>query len=714
MIMNDAQSTNCERCKNYRRFGHLDPNNLQWYCEECWIEFAGKIRTCFRCRQNSQHGNVDTRDKRWYCSMCWDHYTKPGVTQPPVMQQNMNLPNYMPPHQQPNMMANMANNMPIQNPMMGMGMMGGMMNPMMGNMNPMNNMNGMGNMGGMMNPMMNNSFMGSGYGNMNPGPGGMPRMKMNTPRMPSNPTPSSAISAWTGSGDKAMTNELATMVEWMAKNQTSGSEAVSDNAAVMNQPLTHSAENNRRFLGKVKKFDPQLGYGFLSCEETKSIFGRDVFIHNTQLAQVLGRDVNLETVTEDIFAGLKIEFSVGMNEKNMPQARDCYKLGETPSHIGPQKKKEEKEIMKEEIKRETSPELSLKALLAKSPEIQARKEMASRPTSPKSKEMKVEKKEKVKEKSVSLGDVWKTGSTLKPKTLVERVDLSTDALGQLLEKQLTELLQRQKEITKKQQEMEKLKPASKERWEELRKLEAERREQKRKEEDERYERLKAQAEERARLRKLQEEERKQAEERAREARLQEEKQRKKSEIEKEQELLEQERERFRREKEEDEAAERRKKEADDRAFASEVERFRAEKRLLEGPSDDENVAKRAKGESSSDSDSDDNDDADDNNEGNTTPFESMNISGTESAPNTELLADESMNVETADTLPDSNMNVETTVPSSGVDNIPMEETNTEEVAPDSKEVTETEETNKNNITEEEKKISSPKSHDSKN
>merc|ERR1711915_318244 len=142
---------------------------------ECWIEFAGKIRTCFRCRQNSQHGNVDTRDKRWYCSICWDHYTKPGITQTSNMQQNVNLPNYMPPQQQPNMMANMANNMPMQNPMMGMGMMGGMMNPMMNNMNPMNM--GMGNMGGT----------------------GMPGMKMNTPRMPnSTPTPSSAISAWTG------------------------------------------------------------------------------------------------------------------------------------------------------------------------------------------------------------------------------------------------------------------------------------------------------------------------------------------------------------------------------------------------------------------------------------------------------------------------------------------------------------------------------------
>jgi len=64
----------CQLCHAYKEFGHLDPDNLRWYCEECWRGFSGEQRTCFLCRQFVAKGAVDRSDKRWYCNSCWDRY----------------------------------------------------------------------------------------------------------------------------------------------------------------------------------------------------------------------------------------------------------------------------------------------------------------------------------------------------------------------------------------------------------------------------------------------------------------------------------------------------------------------------------------------------------------------------------------------------------------------------------------------------------------
>mmetsp|Transcript_85872 Transcript_85872/g.277293 ORF Transcript_85872/g.277293 Transcript_85872/m.277293 type:complete len:177 (-) Transcript_85872:8-538(-) len=64
----------CQLCRNYRQLGHLDPDNLRWYCEDCWKGFSGDSRTCFLCRQFVSKGAVDLSDKRWYCDDCWGRY----------------------------------------------------------------------------------------------------------------------------------------------------------------------------------------------------------------------------------------------------------------------------------------------------------------------------------------------------------------------------------------------------------------------------------------------------------------------------------------------------------------------------------------------------------------------------------------------------------------------------------------------------------------
>lgn len=64
----------CQLCHGFKEFGHLDPDNLRWYCEDCWRSFSGEQRTCFLCRRFESRGAVDRSDKRWYCNGCWERY----------------------------------------------------------------------------------------------------------------------------------------------------------------------------------------------------------------------------------------------------------------------------------------------------------------------------------------------------------------------------------------------------------------------------------------------------------------------------------------------------------------------------------------------------------------------------------------------------------------------------------------------------------------
>lgn len=68
-----------------------------------------------------------------------------------------------------------------------------------------------------------------------------------------------------------------------------------------------------RYMGLVKKIVPshegKPGHGFIDCAETRSQFGRDVFLHD-KLAQKL-------------HVGQPICFSVSINSQGMPQAVEC-------------------------------------------------------------------------------------------------------------------------------------------------------------------------------------------------------------------------------------------------------------------------------------------------------------------------------------------------------------------------------------------------------
>jgi len=62
----------CSRCRRAHEFGHRDPDNHHWYCEDCWLSFCGKRRCCNLCHVPHEKGAVDSANEHWYCFGCWE------------------------------------------------------------------------------------------------------------------------------------------------------------------------------------------------------------------------------------------------------------------------------------------------------------------------------------------------------------------------------------------------------------------------------------------------------------------------------------------------------------------------------------------------------------------------------------------------------------------------------------------------------------------
>lgn len=72
------------------------------------------------------------------------------------------------------------------------------------------------------------------------------------------------------------------------------------------------------FEGVVKSIAPKGGsggehtYGFVECEETRKLYGRDVFLHSNQAME--------------LEVGVRVSFEVGLNPRGMPQAHNIVRL----------------------------------------------------------------------------------------------------------------------------------------------------------------------------------------------------------------------------------------------------------------------------------------------------------------------------------------------------------------------------------------------------
>lgn len=70
----------------------------------------------------------------------------------------------------------------------------------------------------------------------------------------------------------------------------------------------------KSFLGRVKGFREDLGYGFIACEDTRNIFNSDIFLHRNQYESA------------GLVQGAMATFTVEVNDKGKPQARNVARF----------------------------------------------------------------------------------------------------------------------------------------------------------------------------------------------------------------------------------------------------------------------------------------------------------------------------------------------------------------------------------------------------
>lgn len=74
-----------------------------------------------------------------------------------------------------------------------------------------------------------------------------------------------------------------------------------------------------RYVGRIKSYNPDRGYGFIDCPVAYERWHRDVFILKSQMGNM---DV-----------GMDISFSVEIGKEGMPQARDISRMDGRPTGV---------------------------------------------------------------------------------------------------------------------------------------------------------------------------------------------------------------------------------------------------------------------------------------------------------------------------------------------------------------------------------------------
>eukprot|EP00930_Biecheleria_cincta_P059898 TRINITY_DN45611_c0_g1_i1.p1 TRINITY_DN45611_c0_g1~~TRINITY_DN45611_c0_g1_i1.p1 ORF type:complete len:550 (-),score=55.81 TRINITY_DN45611_c0_g1_i1:23-1672(-) len=84
------------------------------------------------------------------------------------------------------------------------------------------------------------------------------------------------------------------------------------------RPRLGAAQNH--YVGKIVSFNSSKGWGYINCPELFAIYQKDVFLHKDYVAEGDAFDA------QDM-----VSFSVELNEKGMPQARDIRAVGQRPA-----------------------------------------------------------------------------------------------------------------------------------------------------------------------------------------------------------------------------------------------------------------------------------------------------------------------------------------------------------------------------------------------
>lgn len=86
-------------------------------------------------------------------------------------------------------------------------------------------------------------------------------------------------------------------------------------------PALGAVESAQEYLGFVTSFQADPGFGFISCAQTRQLYGNDVYIHRDQYV--------------DICVGDAVHFRVALNPKGVPVARGVRKVAATSTFVAP-------------------------------------------------------------------------------------------------------------------------------------------------------------------------------------------------------------------------------------------------------------------------------------------------------------------------------------------------------------------------------------------
>jgi len=70
------------------------------------------------------------------------------------------------------------------------------------------------------------------------------------------------------------------------------------------------------FVGTIKSFNAEKGFGFIECTDLKAVYGNDVFLMSAQMGEFA--------------VGSMVQFSAYLNQHGKPQAKDLKDLGSVP------------------------------------------------------------------------------------------------------------------------------------------------------------------------------------------------------------------------------------------------------------------------------------------------------------------------------------------------------------------------------------------------
>jgi len=93
---------------------------------------------------------------------------------------------------------------------------------------------------------------------------------------------------------------------------------------------SHWVDFSKVYVGSVKDYREEKGFGFIACPETHYIFQSDIFLHKNEVEK------------NNLSKGNRVTFSIQVNKNNRPQARSVERL--VPTSFSGERSEEETEM----------------------------------------------------------------------------------------------------------------------------------------------------------------------------------------------------------------------------------------------------------------------------------------------------------------------------------------------------------------------------------